>query len=194
MAEFYLSEEFIKSNKIISVVGPHANESLDQIFQRKINDIDITGFSFWVAGSSSANPRIVQNFCFLNKPSYIVFINPGQINGATNTKISAVNHFFSEDKINWNPISDKISNVTGKSYAFILNTLDIIQDKNLIIDLNYYAKFPDNIDPIKINIWQSTFCTIYNENMKNHPNRMKSNIRKIIAIGKLKEPYSVWVK
>ena len=52
-----LNEKFV----IISVMGPHAGESSEQIFSRKIKDIERTGNTFWMIQSYKSNPPKVQS-------------------------------------------------------------------------------------------------------------------------------------
>ena len=76
-----------------------------------------------------------------------------------------------------------------KICVFILDSLEIKKDS--YIDINKYAE-ESNI-PLKFNQSASTICSIKSD-MTSHPNRMKSNKRQLIAIGKLKAPYCVWVR
>ena len=48
---------------VISVMGPHAGESEDEIFQRKIGDISKIGLSLWLIKSHQAKPNMVQDIC-----------------------------------------------------------------------------------------------------------------------------------
>jgi hypothetical protein len=41
-------------------MGPHAGESNEQIFSRKIQDITNTGLTYWFQSSNKANPSVVQ--------------------------------------------------------------------------------------------------------------------------------------
>ena len=52
-------EKFI----VISIMGPHAGESEDEIFQRKIDDISKIGLTFWLIRSHQAKPNMVQEIC-----------------------------------------------------------------------------------------------------------------------------------
>ena len=45
---------------LFSVMGPHAGEDSDVIFERKISDIRKAGRTFWVIRSHKAKPNMVQ--------------------------------------------------------------------------------------------------------------------------------------
>jgi len=48
---------------VISVMGPHAGESENEIFIRKIQDIHNIGRSFWLMKSHQSKPKMVQELC-----------------------------------------------------------------------------------------------------------------------------------
>ena len=177
----------VDEKRILSVMGPHAGESVEKIFSRKKSDIKKTGNAFWVINSYKSKPPQVQDFC-KNSEIYIYFISPSVKGGAKDTKTQTINKQFSSDGVSWNNIPPDITPVTGKGYAFILDSLEI---NNSTIDLNDYAEQSDT--PIKFQLGCSTICVI-KEDMSSHKNRVKSNIRNVWAIGRLKEPYCVWVR
>ena len=173
--------------KILSVMGPHAGESVENIFSRKISDIEKVGITFWLIKSYKSKPIYVQGFC-RNSNVHIYFISPSVKGGAKDTKNQTINKQFSSDELNWNNIPENITPVTGEGYAFILDSLEM---SNSTIDLNEYAEEADT--PIKFQLGCSTVCAI-KENMTSHVDRVKSNIRDVWAVGRLKEPYCVWVR
>jgi len=189
-----LNEKYI----VISVMGPHAGESEDKIFKRKIEDINRIGKTFWLIKSYQAKPDMVQRICenakTENKNVFCVFINASSVGGATPTKIASSAKSYSKDRITWNNLPMKLSPVTGKidrnTYALILNYLDLLNDK---IDLWYYAHFFNQEQPLKILQGGSTLCAI-KKDMSNYNNKIKSRYREIIAIGKLCEPFCVWLR
>ena len=70
--------------------------------------------------------------------------------------------------------------------------LDQLQNVNEELDLNQYAEFNKNT-PLKFGLGCSTICAI-KKDMSSHPDRVKSNKRKIWAKGRLREPFCVWIK
>jgi hypothetical protein len=70
-------------------MGPHAGESNEQIFSRKIQDITNTGLTYWFQFSNKANPSVVQKTCYDSleekKDCYCIFIEPAKKGGATAT-------------------------------------------------------------------------------------------------------------
>lgn len=191
-----LKEKYI----IISILGSHAGENAEQIFSRKIHDIQFTGKTFWMIQSHKANPNTVQSLYRKsrneNKNVYCFFIEPATMGGARPTKLSRQATAFSKDKINWEPFPSNLSPVTGKigtnACALVFDELVLTQDQ---IDLNLwnYAEFENHEQPIFPKLGVSTICSILKD-MSNHPKRIKTNIRKVIAVGKLSELSCVWLK
>jgi hypothetical protein len=80
-----LLEEALKSDLcIISVMGAHAGEGVDVIFNRKIADIELTGKTFWLMRSPKALPIQVQDIC-KSSPAYTIFVEPSSKGGARPT-------------------------------------------------------------------------------------------------------------
>jgi hypothetical protein len=191
-----LKEKYV----IISVMGPHAGEDAEQIFSRKIHDIQSIGKTFWVIKSYKANPHIAQSLYKEakneNRNVYCFFIEPATKGGARPTTFARQAQVCSKDKINWEPLPSSLSPVTGKidtnSYALVFEELGLIRDQ---LDLNLwnYAEFENHDQPIIPKLGVSTICSI-SKDMSNHPERTKTNIRKVIAIGKLSELCCVWLK
>ena len=177
--------------KIISIMGPHAGESAGEIFSRKIQDIENTGMTFWVINSYKSQPKQLQNFCG-DESFEVYFVSPSTVGGAKDTKTEIKNNEFSIDKTSWTNIPENISPVTGKGYALVLSSLKIInKNVDLNVDLNDYAE--EDHSPLKFSQGCSTICCI-KEDMSEHPNKVKSNLRNIWAVGKLRFPYCVWVR
>lgn len=183
---------------IISVIGTHANESEEEIFRRKVIDIENIGLTFWLQKSRKATPKMVQMICSAseseNKPRYCLFIESATKGGAVPTKESDKAKEYSKDGINWRKIPDGLSPVTGKidvnAYALILNRLDMVND---IIDLWAYADFYNQDKPLKFILGASTVCAIKRDTELNK-DRMKARYRKVLAIGELSEPFCVYLK
>ena len=179
---------------IISVIGSHAGESEADIFRRKQEEIKQAGKSFWLIKSHKAKTEHVQDICRTasreNQDVYCVFIEAAQKSGAIPTKNDSVAVKFSSDKIIWSDIPTGIK-VTGKidknTTALVFGTLEVIDEDD--IDLWNYSDFLHDEQPIKIMQVSSTLCCIKKNNAG-----MKSRYRKIVAIGKLKEPFAVWLK
>ena len=181
---------------ILSVVGSHAGESEKEIFSRKRREIADIGESFWLINSFKARTEIIQKFCRTalsdNKEVYCVFLEASQRGGAKPTKFKSPASEFSSDKVNWSNIPKKIK-VTGRinrnTTALILTTLEFNKNKNVKFDLWNYSSFLNISAPIKFMQGASTVCAVrkYNEGMK-------SRFRRVVAFGKLKNPFAVWLR
>lgn len=66
---------------IISVMGDHAGEGIDAIFERKTADIEHIGKTFWLMRSPKARPAQVQGIC-KTIPSHTIFVEPATKGGA----------------------------------------------------------------------------------------------------------------
>jgi len=191
----FLKEKYV----ILSVMGPHAGETSEQIFSRKRSDIQVTGRTFWVIQSYKANPSKVSNlYCRAKdegKEVYCIFIEPSVKGGARPTKISKTAKSFSADKINWESFPENMSPVTGNignnSYALVFNELQIVENP-IILDLWNYGEFETEL-PLIPKLGTSTICAV-SKDMSNHPDRIKTNIRNVIAVGKLSKLSCAWIR
>ena len=174
--------------KIISVMGPHAGETSKYIFERKIDDVKKTGITFWCIRSYKSKPLDVQKFC-KTETVEVFFISPSSPGGAKDTKIDTKNIEYSIDNTNWNNIPHNITPVTGNGWALVLDKLEI---SKLKINLNKYAEFKNNV-PLKFGLGCSTICAV-EEDMSLNKNKVKSYMREIWPVGRLKYPYCVWIR
>lgn len=176
-------------------MGPHAGESEDDIFKRKIEDIDRTGLTFWLIRSYQAKPNMVQAMCKEAKNDvYAIFVEASSIGGAKPTKTAESAKGYSEDRIAWKNMPEGLGPVTGRissnAFALLFNQLQLTDGE---IDLWDYADFFSQDEPLKIYQGASTMCAV-KKDMSSHANRIKSNHRRIVAVGKLCEPFCVWLK
>lgn len=98
---------------VVSVIGDHAGESVDDIFKRKIADIQRTGITFWLIKAPKARPAQVQALC-RNIPVFTIFVNPATKGGARPTTTETVAGEYSTDGEFWHRLPQGISPVTGK--------------------------------------------------------------------------------
>lgn len=183
---------------VISVIGEHADESADMIFARKIKDTENIGITFWVINSRNAKPEMVQSLCEYaknnNEDALAIFIKPSVSGGARPTKTNECSVGFSKDHSNWVAFPEGIGPVTGRidrgACALVFSQLKLVQDN---IDLRHYADFLNQHKPVRIIQGSSTICAV-EKDMSGNPDVMKSHNRNVVAIGKLHEPYCVWLK
>lgn len=184
---------------LLSVMGPHAGETPEVIFERKINDIKNIGKTFWLIKSYRSNPNMVQDICFtaLSKkqtsiPCY--FISPSSPLGAVPTKASLPARQYSADSLGWTDLPQHMSPVTGainsNASALVFSALNIEQS---VIDLAQYADYFSQDRPLQIKQGASTVCAIQKD-MTKHPDTIKSRFRNIVAIGILYKPFCVWLR
>lgn len=191
-----LNEKFV----IISVMGPHAGESSEQIFSRKILDIQRINKTFLVIQSYKSNPPKVQTLLqkakAVEKDVFCIFISPSTKGGARPTTEDKKAESFSLDKLHWKNLPAGLSPVTGKistnSFALVFKELNLIE-QDLKLNLWNYADFENQQNPVLPKLGVSTICAM-KKDMSKHPNKIKSNIRKIEAIGKLSSLGCVWIK
>lgn len=145
---------------IVSVMGAHAGEQADEIFNRKIKDIRKINRTFWLMKSPKAKPEIVQKMC---SPStaFAVFIKPATKNGARPATREQQATIFSENGLTWNPLPKGLGPVTGKLdckvYALIFDQMETIHESTEI-DLWNYADFIFPEKPLRLIIGCSTIC------------------------------------
>jgi len=72
---------------VVSVMGDHAGEGVDAIFDRKAADLGRIGKTFWLMRSPKARPAQVQEIC-KTIPAYTIFVEPATKGGARPTTVS----------------------------------------------------------------------------------------------------------
>jgi hypothetical protein len=180
---------------IISVMGDHAGEGVDEIFKRKIEDITKINRTFWLVKSPKAKPELVQKMCRFDS-AYVFFVEPAAKGGARPAIADKKATTFSEDGLIWKPLPNQLGPVTGKldsrAYALVFDKLETIDTKQEL-DLWHYADFANQEKPIRMILGCSTVCAMKRD-MKGHPERLKSRFRRVVAVGLLVTPYCVWVR
>ncbi len=194
MSRGFLKQKYV----VISVIGPHAGDSEEEILDKKGKEIKDIGKSFWLHKSYNAKPNIVQDFCekALKERSIpvCIFIKASSENGARPTKQDDKMREFSLDKKCWEKIPLRII-VTGSSknaFIMIFNKLDIIK-KEQYLNLLDYSLFKSPGKAVRMGRGASTVCCV-KESSNDDPNKMKSNRRKIVAIGEFFHPFTAWVR
>jgi hypothetical protein len=177
---------------ILTVVGTHAGESLSKIIKRKQEEIKKIGYTYWLYKSHSAKPSDVQLLKDSNK-TICFMIGASSPSGTKPTIHNNKAHLFSIDQQHWDKIPNEIT-VTGTSkgaFALVFKNIQYLENETL--DLWRYSNYHKQDVPVKIRLGDSTVIVI-NKPSLNSPNKMKSHIRKIFAMGELKKPYCVFVK
>lgn len=179
---------------VISVIGDHAGEGIDAIFERKKADIEQIGRTFWLMRSPKAQPAQVQGICG-TVPTYTIFIEPSTKGGARPTTEEHEAKEYSENRVVWHQLPKGLGPVTGKlnSGATAL-VFDMVQTgTGGILDLWDYGELLDISEPLRFILGCSTVCAIRGDT-KSHPERMKSRFRGVVAVARLAAPYCVWVR
>ncbi|MFA6132806.1 MAG: hypothetical protein WC869_02175 [Phycisphaerae bacterium] len=184
---------------VLSVMGPHAGEDAGTIFKRKIDDTRRVGKTFWLVRSYKAKPLMVQNICREAGGKamrvHCLFIEPSSKGGAIPTKSSSAACEYSADRLKWLSLPRSLGPVTGlmNAGACALVFDKLVLQKHTTVDLWEFADFDDPCTPVVIRQGASTICAV-RKDMSSHPDRMKGNVRRLIAVGRLAEPYAVWLK
>ena len=181
---------------VISVMGDHAGESVDAIFQRKSADIEHTGKTFWLMRSPKAQPLQVQSICSA-VPAYTIFVEPATKGGARPTTADDSANEYSDNGKLWHEFPEGLSPVTGKldtnAAALVFDMLAIVVDKRSELDLWGYGDLANIQKPLKFMLGCSTVCAVRND-LTLHSETMKSRYRRIVAVARLAKPYCVWIR
>ena len=179
---------------VISVMGPHAGEDASAIFRRKVADCDDLGCTFWVAKSPKARPEQVQAACASGR-GYVVFVEPATSGGARPTTESEAASEYSRDRVAWLPLPEGLSPVTGHMdrMAAALVFSELTTDVDGVLDLWSYSDSAGVGTPLRFKLGVSTVCAVRGESA-DHPDRMKSRHRRIVAVGRLASPYAAWLR
>jgi hypothetical protein len=179
---------------IVSVMGDHAGEAAEAIFDRKQDDIERIGMTFWLMRSPKARPRQVQHVCG-SLPAYTIFVEPATKGGARATTTDDRAREFSDDGTSWHRLPQGLSPVTGKldrgATALVFDLLST--DVSGVIDLWDYADAGDSSKPLKFILGCATVCAI-RKNVESQPGGMKSRYRRVVAVARLAEPYCAWLR
>lgn len=181
-------------NCVVSVMGDHAGEGADVIFNRKKADIDRLGMTFWLMRSPKARPAQVQEMC-ATIPAYTIFVESATKGGARPTTLQDAANEYSDDQVLWHRLPEGLSPVNGKldagATALVFDT--IITDVSAALDLWEYGELSEVPKPLKFVLGCSTVCSV-RKDTKSHPGRMKSRYRGIVAVARLAHPSCVWVR
>ena len=189
-----LDEALAASECVISVMGAHAGEDADTIFERKIADCETVGRTFWVVKSAKARPAQVQAVCRSGR-GFVIFVEPATSGGARPTTGSDSATEYSPDRVGWFPLPGGLGPVTGQMVASAAALVfdELTTDLDRALDLWGYADGADPDMPLRFILGLSTACAL-RKDMSMHPSRMKSRYRRVVAVGRLVEPYCVWVR
>jgi hypothetical protein len=179
---------------VITVMGPHAGENASVIFARKIADCRKVGRTFWVVKSPKARPEHVQAVCGAGT-GWAIFVEPATAGGARPTTESKAAVEYPADGNLWRPLPEGLSPVTGHMdrMAAALVLAEITTDVDGALDLWSYTDRASAGRPLRFKLGLSTLCAVKGES-GDHPDRMKSRYRRIVAVGRLVSPYGVWLR
>jgi hypothetical protein len=189
-----LEVALVSPNCVISVMGDHAGEGADEIFNRKKVDIHRVGKTFWLIRSSKARPDQVRGMC-TTIPAYTIFVEPATKGGARPTTAEDAAKEYSDNRVLWHRLPEGLSPVTGKldaaATALVFDT--ITTDVSGTLDLWEYGELSDTLRPLKFVLGCSTVCSV-RKDTKSHPEKMRSRYRGIVAVARLADPFCVWVR
>jgi len=179
---------------VLSVMGDHAGESANAIFDRKKADIERMGKTFWLIRSLKARPTQVQGIC-KTISTYTIFVEPAIKGGARPTTEEDAAKEYSGDGVLWHLLPKGLSPVTGKldtgATALVVDMM--VTNVNRTLDLWDYGESSDIHKPIRFILGCSTVCAV-KKDTKPHPEKMKSRYRGIVAVARLAKPYCVWIR
>lgn len=175
---------------LLSVIGPHAGESVEQIFKRKIEDADKLQQTFWVFKSYFCTPDMVHRLC-QQRTIKCYFLEPKSRGGSAPTTGAEVGTEYSSDRRSWTSLPVGLSPVTGKlgrdgATALVLKSI-VVSAVPIWIDLNRFNNIA-NGTPVAFRQGGSTVCAEPRENS------IGQDLRQIAAIAELCEPFCVWVR
>lgn len=171
---------------ILSVIGWHAGESVEDIVARKRDDIKKVGRTIWLYHSWKATIRDVQQFGRTFPNPAVVFLKGSAFPASTASQAREM----SENRERWEPLPQRLGKVTGRLPAggLVIGELDSAATQ---IDLWGYVEYPAT-RPLRLQRGASTACVAPS---KDGPSAgMKSRYRDVAAIGRLVAPYGVFLR
>jgi hypothetical protein len=189
-----LEEALACPQGVVSVMGDHAGEGVNTIFNRKKADIERTGKTLWLMRSPKSRPTHVQRIC-TTLPAFTIFVEPATKGGARPTKEEDAAKEYSDDRLLWHTISKGLSPVTGKLDTAATALVFDMMTTNVsgTLDLWGYGELSDINKPLRFILGCSTVCAVRRDT-ESHPEKMKSRYRGIAAVARLAHPYCVWVR
>jgi hypothetical protein len=170
---------------VVSIIGQHAGEDVETIIARKSADIGKVGRTFWLFRSSGIRPNALGKW-----PSYVIFIEPASKGGARPATTKDEAKEFSSDGESWHGLPG-IGPVTGKLSMATALVIDSLQSCDGKLDLWDYERHSGG--PLKFMLGRSTLCAAKHDSSSS-PDRPKSRFRDIVAVGRLVEPFCVWLR
>ena len=177
---------------ILSIIGFHGGGSPESILQRKMDDIAKMGLTYWLHRSYKARPKDVQGiggYCFFIAGSGAT---KSKILGTTrNTTTDEKAKEWSIDKNIWVPFDMEQSKVSGKvkdgmGHALVLDNIELVEETIDLWDFEEQSGMPLRFYP--------NACSICCKSAETKQSSPKSHMRKVVAIGRLCEPFAVWVR
>lgn len=170
------------NNIVLSLVGPHAQESLFDIFERKINDCKVVGHTFWLYRSFRCTKELYEQF----KPKEVWFILGATKNSAKQTKLADRATSYFEDEV-WKTFNYQLSPITGKitknTTAFKIKHFEFLEET---IDFNQLEDVVSN-KPIRF----SQFCSTKIARAFSQNNSQEQRLRTICCKASLESVVNV---
>ncbi|KRX08967.1 hypothetical protein PPERSA_08170 [Pseudocohnilembus persalinus] len=209
-------KEFIKEDfSFLHIMGPHAGEGEKSIWQRKLQDIQLNGFTFWITKCIQCKQNQVADFIQKSKLKnakkehhYVLFLAPSTKGGAKDTKTAQIATHFAQipvfqdqsliekkliqgdDKsLIWKQVPITNSDCSGlinkNTMALVFDEIQQFGQNEKFINLWDYGEFKNKAMPIKFHLGKTIAFSVLNDTSK-HQEKSKSNIRQVVAIGRLK--------
>jgi hypothetical protein len=142
---------------LLTIIGPHAQEALNGIFQRKIEDITKVGYTYWVFKSYTVKE---ENFLTLT-PNRVYFCLPKVQGTAKPTKTSISAKYYKPFGSNtWIEIDKNLSPVTGRC----VSPITCLKISNLTYTPD--IPFPKHFDKVKYKFIMGASSHIIDTNIK----------------------------
>ena len=171
---------------ILSIIGWHAGEAIEDIVERKRADIKKAGRTIWLYHSWTAKIPIVQQFGRTFPKATVVFLKGSAF--PTSTSLPA--REMSDDRKRWMPLPQGVGKVTGRSPGggLVIGELEPIDAD---VDLWGYLQHPE-LCPIRFQQGASTACAVPSSD--GAVEGMRSRHRRAVAIGRLIPPYGTFLR
>jgi hypothetical protein len=123
---------------------------------------------------------------------HCLFVEPSSKGGAAPAKSDSRAREYSADGATWLSLPSGLGPVTGlmTAGACALVFDELVLKEQTTADLWDFAEFGAPNSPVIIRQGASTLCAV-RKDMKSHPDKMASNVRVVVAVGRLAEPYAV---
>lgn len=189
-----MDDMFKKAGLIFMKVGLHAQESIEDIIERKQREFEDAGSIFWGYGGNTCHPLSrVQPFAKEVESSGNEVIIVMQKMNSKHAAPPEIAKQYSDDGVNWQPIPKGIE-VRGSRYALILDQLQVEEFDLDLGELEVGVGLNRGRKADKYLLGQADKGCFFYSPRDTEVTPEEQSLKRIGLIARVKPPYAVFLK